>query len=234
MTIGGLKTDWTPYAISPAVRRISVGTENLDRAQSWSIPMWLLRRLLETSWAGKLTDAEIPRGKKRSQELLAAINRRKATYFGCIDRDARYALLIIEGIIKGKPGRKMFSWRQNLRDLFHIWDAARIFRSAQYIEEYCIVIVDLQWRWSATEGQMSSASKTSRMAVPINKYILILPKARRTQYKHACHSTGPHRSNRRCNEINNATEIDSTSLPARGIPKKKEARTWNSTSDATN
>lgn len=109
--------------------------------------MWLFRRLLKISWTDHITNEEVLRRMNRDRELMGLVKRKKASYFGHIFRHQRYELLqlIMEGKIEGRRGlgRKKFSWLRNLRDWFHIRDAASLIRLAQNREDYQVMIANL-------------------------------------------------------------------------------------------
>uniref|UniRef100_A0A8D8QRW3 Uncharacterized protein n=1 Tax=Cacopsylla melanoneura TaxID=428564 RepID=A0A8D8QRW3_9HEMI len=76
--------------------------------------------MLRISWTEHVTNVEVLRRMKKSQELMNIIKTRKLNYLGHIMRnESKYSLLqlIRQGKIDGRrgPGRRRISWLHNLR-----------------------------------------------------------------------------------------------------------------------
>ncbi|KAF6214379.1 hypothetical protein GE061_009119 [Apolygus lucorum] len=127
-------------------------------AESWTLSedaerriqafeMWVYRRLLRISWVDRVTNAQVLHGMGCSQpELLYIVKKRKLEYLGHVLRnEEKYRLLqnVLQGKVKGGPGRLRISWLANLRKWFGV-SSVKLFRRAVHKSGLAEMIANIQ------------------------------------------------------------------------------------------
>ncbi|CAG9833668.1 unnamed protein product [Diabrotica balteata] len=121
-------------------------TETLTRKLE-AFEMWGYRRILRISWTEHVTNIEVFQRIGKETNIANTIKQRKLEYLGHILRHDKYRLLqlIVQGKIDSKrgPGRRRYSWLQNLRKWFGLTSfellrsAANKIRIAMLIDNVC-------------------------------------------------------------------------------------------------